>query len=53
MEAVILAAGRGQRMEGLARPFYKPLLEVNGMSLVAYAVEYASASGAQRVTVVV
>lgn len=52
MEAVILAAGRGQRMEGLAKPFYKPLLEINGMPLVAYAVEYASASGVERVTVV-
>lgn len=52
MEAIILAAGRGQRMEGLAKPFYKPLLEINGMPLVAYAVEYASAAGAELVTVV-
>jgi len=52
LEAVILAAGRGQRMEGLAKPFYKPLLEINGMPLVAYAIEYASAAGAELVTVV-
>jgi GTP:adenosylcobinamide-phosphate guanylyltransferase len=38
-------------MEGLAKPFYKPLLEINGMPLVAYAVEYASASGVERVRV--
>lgn len=53
MESVILAAGRGQRMEGVARPFYKPLLEINGIPLLVYAVEYASAAGALRVTVVV
>lgn len=52
MESVILAAGRGQRMEGVAKPFFKPLLEINGMPLVAYAAEYASAAGASRVTVV-
>ena len=53
MEAVILAAGRGQRMEGLAKPFFKPLLELNGIPLLAYAVEYASASGATSCCVVV
>jgi len=52
MDAVILAAGRGQRMVGLAKPFYKPLLEINGLPLIAYAVEYASAAGAAHVTVV-
>lgn len=53
MESVILAAGRGQRMEGVAKPFYKPLLEINGIPLLVYAAEYASAAGALRVTVVV
>lgn len=52
MESVILAAGRGQRMEGVAKPFFKPLLEINGMPLIAYAAEYASAAGASHVTVV-
>jgi bifunctional N-acetylglucosamine-1-phosphate-uridyltransferase/glucosamine-1-phosphate-acetyltransferase GlmU-like protein len=52
VESVILAAGRGQRMEGVAKPFFKPLLEINGMPLIAYAAEYASAAGASSVTVV-
>jgi choline kinase len=52
MEAVVLAAGKGQRMEGFAKLFFKPLLEINGMPLIAYAVEYASAAGATKVTVV-
>lgn len=53
LEAVILAAGRGQRMEGVAKPFYKPMLEINGIPLLGYAIEYASISGAEKVTVVV
>lgn len=52
MESIILAAGRGQRMEGFAKPFFKPLLEVNGLPLITYAAEYASAAGATRATVV-
>jgi bifunctional N-acetylglucosamine-1-phosphate-uridyltransferase/glucosamine-1-phosphate-acetyltransferase GlmU-like protein len=52
MESVILAAGRGQRMEGIAKPFFKPLLEINGIPLITYAAEYASSAGATRVTVV-
>jgi CTP:molybdopterin cytidylyltransferase MocA len=53
LEAVILAAGRGQRMEGVAKPFYKPMLEINGIPLLGYAIEYASVAGAEKVTVVV
>ena len=52
MEAVILAAGRGQRMVGVAKPFYKPLLEVNGLSLLAHSAEYAAAAGIERAVVV-
>jgi choline kinase len=52
MESVILAAGKGQRMEGFAKPFFKPLLEINGIPLITYAAEYASSAGATRVTVV-
>jgi bifunctional N-acetylglucosamine-1-phosphate-uridyltransferase/glucosamine-1-phosphate-acetyltransferase GlmU-like protein len=40
-------------MEGLSKPFFKPLLEINGIPLVRYAVEYASIAGATKVTVVV
>lgn len=53
MDAVILAAGRGQRMLGYSMPFFKPLLEVNGITLLAYAAEYAAAAGAEQTTVVV
>lgn len=53
LESVILAAGRGQRMSDIAKPFYKPLLEINGIPLLVHAVEYASAAGSNRVTVVV
>ena len=53
MDAVILAAGKGQRMLGYTVPFFKPLLEVNGITLLAYAVEYAAAAGAEKTVVVV
>jgi len=53
VDAVILAAGRGQRMLGYSMPFFKPLLEVNGITLLAYAAEYAAAAGAEQTTVVV
>lgn len=53
MDAVILAAGRGQRMLGYSMPFFKPLLEVNGITLLAYAAEYAAAAGAEKAVVVV
>ena len=53
MDAVILAAGRGQRMLGYSMPFFKPLLEVNGITLLAYAAEYAAAAGAEKTIVVV
>jgi NDP-sugar pyrophosphorylase family protein len=39
-------------MEGFAKPFFKPLLEINGIPLITYAAEYASSAGATRVTVV-
>ena len=40
-------------MAGVAKPFFKPLLELNGIPLLTYAVEYASASGATACHVVV
>lgn len=52
VDAVILAAGRGQRMLGYSMPFFKPLLEVNGITLLAYAAEYAAAAGAEQTVVV-
>lgn len=53
MDAVILAAGRGQRLRGHATPFFKPLLEINGKPLIVHAVEYAHVAGAGRVVIVV
>lgn len=38
MDAVILAAGRGQRLAGIAAPFHKVLMPVNGRALVVGAV---------------
>ena len=52
MDAVILAAGRGQRLDGIAAPFHKPLLVMNGKSLIVAAVDTA-ASLCGGVTVVV
>jgi hypothetical protein len=52
MDAVILAAGRGTRMSGLARPFYKPLLEVDGRTLIEHAWSYAYRADADRIVVV-
>lgn len=52
MEAIILAAGRGQRMLGIAKPFYKPLLEINGLPLLAHSAMYAAAAGIEKITVV-
>lgn len=34
---IVLAAGRGSRLEGIAAPFYKPLLVVNGQALLVSA----------------
>lgn len=53
MDAVILAGGRGTRMEGVAEPFHKPLLPVNGVPLVCAAVDLAHGAGVDRPVVVV
>lgn len=42
MDAVILAAGRGERLNGVTAPFHKPLLVMNGKPLVAQAVDLAA-----------
>ena len=39
MRAMILAAGRGERMGALTQHTPKPLLEVNGKYLIEYAIE--------------
>ena len=35
--AIILSGGRGTRLSGVAAPFEKTLLPVNGMPVIAYA----------------
>jgi bifunctional N-acetylglucosamine-1-phosphate-uridyltransferase/glucosamine-1-phosphate-acetyltransferase GlmU-like protein len=41
MDTVILAAGKGSRLNGIAAPYHKPLLVVNGRPLIRHAVEVA------------
>jgi bifunctional N-acetylglucosamine-1-phosphate-uridyltransferase/glucosamine-1-phosphate-acetyltransferase GlmU-like protein len=41
VDTVILAAGKGERLNGIAAPYHKPLLPVNGKPLVRNAVEIA------------
>lgn len=53
MDAVILAAGQGERLAGIMPRFHKPLLVVNGKPLVRTAVEHAIEAGASRIVVVV
>lgn len=42
MDALVLAAGRGERMNGVSPPFCKPLLPVDGVPLVVQAVDVAT-----------
>lgn len=34
MDTVILAAGRGSRLDGIAAPYHKPLMVINGQALI-------------------
>jgi CTP:molybdopterin cytidylyltransferase MocA len=53
VEAVILAAGRGERLDGIAAAYHKPLLVANGRPLVQQAVDFAMQVGVQRPIIVV
>lgn len=53
MDTVILAAGRGTRLDGIAAPFHKPLLVVNGKPLIRQCVELADeAAGGGSIIIV-
>lgn len=53
MDTVILAAGRGSRLDGIAAPFHKPLLVVNGKPLIRQCVELADeAAGGGSIIIV-
>ncbi len=51
MKAMILAAGRGERMRPLTDDTAKPLLEVGGKALIQYHVEALVAAGLNRIVV--
>lgn len=53
MDAVILAAGRGERVRDLAPEFHKPLLPIDGTPLVCRAVDLALEAGVHTPVVVV
>ena len=51
-DAVIVAAGRGTRMEGLTRDTHKCLLPINGRPIIEYSLETLKAHGIRRIYVV-
>lgn len=53
MDCVILAAGKGSRLDGITAPFHKPLLVMNGKPLITRAVDAAFGIMCRRVIVVV
>jgi len=53
MKAVILAAGRGKRLEGISKPVNKCMLEFNGKPLIHYSLESARLSQVDEIIIVV
>lgn len=53
MDTVILAAGRGSRLEGIMAPFHKPLLVVSGEPIILGAAKRAWLCTGERVVLVV
>jgi molybdopterin-guanine dinucleotide biosynthesis protein A len=52
LDAVILAGGKSERLNGIVPPYHKPFLVINGKSLIVSAVQSAIDAGAQKVVVV-
>lgn len=53
MKAIILAAGRGKRLEGISKPINKCMLKFNGKNLIHYSLESARLSGVDEILIVV
>ncbi|MBA6340562.1 nucleotidyltransferase family protein [Colwellia sp. MB02u-10] len=51
MKAMILAAGRGERMRPLTDDCPKPLLQVNGIPLIEYHIKNLVAAGIQNIVI--
>ncbi len=51
MKAMILAAGRGERMRPLTDTTPKPLLKVNGKALIEYSIENLAAAGFKHIVI--
>ena len=51
MKAIVLAAGRGERMRPLSDHTPKPLLEVHGKPLIAWHLEALAAGGVREVVI--
>lgn len=52
MDAVILAGGKSERLNGIVPPYHKPFIVVNGKSLLVGAVDAARDVAAHRIIVV-
>lgn len=52
LDAIILAGGKSERLQGIVPPYFKPFVVINGKSLLIHAVDEATAAGAQRIVVV-
>ncbi len=52
IKAIILAAGVGNRMGELTRETPKPLLKVNGKSLIRYGIDFVKKIGIEDITIV-
>lgn len=49
--AVILAGGKGTRLGTLTQETLKPLIQVNGRSLLSYGVAWAKSAGAKKIVI--